>query len=344
MQASVGFQKPPQISFTELEFDLPVSRDLWLAESAVKWRDIYLGKQWMKLPTFIEAVQNPELLHPVAGLIDEKVCAMVILGGNWGQIWRLMEAKKFYPSNKAVYRLSMMAEQEELYRGLVVGSSSVSSLCNNEPAVVLCGELFLMVSHVSPENIQRFAGKFGAEDSAKAFETFRNWFQTSESRLAIWHAGQVLRAAKHLLPTQLKDFYAVAVYYASLTLWIYGIMLLAKHGNQAKAFNNRLTDNTSDTSAQIFLNEPETMYTSRFCAGNQGEPGLTIVDDKHMVHFLPLTSTARVLEFARSIYKGNFPHMDEELPPLLESLGNLMNDLSSLPGSRASEMAAEAIG
>ena len=325
------------MSFTELEFDLPVARDLWLAESALKWRDIYLEKQWVAIPSFTEAVQNPEMLYQVASLIDSKVCAMVVLGGYWGQIWRLMEAKKFYPTTKAAYRLSMMTEQDELYRGLVAGAASMSSLCKNEPAVVLFGEFFLMVSHVSPENIQRFAGKSGAEDSGKAFQAFQNWFHTSESRMAIWHAGQVLRAAKSLLPTQLKDFYAVAVYYASLTLWIYGIMLLAKEESHPETINN------TSSSLQIFLNEPETVHVNTFRIINQGEPGLTITDDDQEAHFVPITSASRVLEFARNIYRSNFPHTEKDLPPLLESLGNLMMDLSSLPESRVSRMATEAI-
>lgn len=331
------------MSFAELEFDLPVAKDLWLAESALQWRDVYLKKQWASIPSFIEAVQNPELLHQVASLIDAKVCAMVIIGGYWGQIWRLMEAKKFYPTTKAAYRLSMMTEQDELYRGLVTGAASVSSLCNNEPTVVLFGEFFLMVSHVSPENIQRFAGKSGAEDSGKAFQTFQNWFHTSDSRMAIWHAGQVLRVSKCLLPTQLKDFYAVAVYYASLTLWIYGIMLLAKEESHPEIINRQSTDKELDSSSQIFLNEPETVHVNTFRVVNQGKPGLAIEDENEVVHFVPITSASRVLGFARNIYRRNFPHMDEDLPPLLESLGNLMTELSSSPGTRASRMATEAI-
>jgi hypothetical protein len=339
VQVSVGFQKPPQMSFTELEFDLPVARDLWLAESASRWRELYLEKQRVPIPSFIEAIQNPEMLHQVANLIDGKVCAMIVIGGYWGQIWRLIEAKKFYPSAKAAYRLSMMTEKDELYRDLAAGVASMSSLCKNDPVVVLFGEFFLMVSHISPENIQRFAGKSGAEVSGKAYQDFQNWFHTSESRMAIWHAGQVLRAAKSLLPTQLKDFYAVAVYYASLTLWIYGIMLLAKEeSNPETAFGN-----SSNSSPQIFLNDTETAHVNTFRVINQGKPGLAVTDEDQAVHFVPITSASRVLEFARKLYRCNFPHMEEDLPPLLESLGNLMTELSSVPGSRASRMATEAV-
>ena len=150
--------------------------------------------------------------------------------------------------------------------------------------------------------------------------------------MAIWHAGQVLRAAKRLMPTQLKEFYAVAVYYATLTLWIYGIMLLAdEEKHPVSMLNNHLSE---DASTQIFLNEAETIRVNTFRAINQGTPGLSIFDDDQVAHFVPITSAARVLEFARKLYRSNFPHLDEPLPPLLESLGNLMAELNSLPGSR----------
>lgn len=338
-QASVAFQKPPQMSFSEIELDLPMSRDLWLAESASEWREVYLRKQWVNVPSFIEAMQKPEILQQVANLIDINVCAMVIIAGYWGQIWRLMDSTKLYSSTRAAYRLSLMTEQDELYRDLVAGAMDMSSLCKNEPVVVLFSEFFLMVSHVSPEDVQRFAGKSGADESRKASDTFRKWVHTSNSRIAIWHAGQVLRAAKRLMPTHLKEFYAVAVYFASLTLWIYGIML--EECRSGTMLSKGITESSSDSTSHVILNETETVNVNTFRVMNKGTPGLAIRNEDQVLQFLPITSATRILEFAQWIYRSNFPHAGEALPPLVESLGNLMRDLSSLPGSRVSRMTTE---
>ncbi|EPE34797.1 C2H2 and C2HC zinc finger [Glarea lozoyensis ATCC 20868] len=340
-QASSGFQKPPQISFTELDFDLPSSQDLWLAQSPVQWRDVYLEKQDVDIPMLLEAMQNPELLSQSEALIDSKACAMAITAGHWGQIWRLAEAKKFYPTFKAAYRLSLMTEQDELYRALISGVASMSDLCKHDPSIALFGEFFLMVSHEAPEDIQRFAGKFGPEESRKVFGTFQEWSNLPESRMTIWHAGQVLRAAAQFNQCSLKDFYAVAVYYAALTLWIYGTMLFSREKDLFGPVSHQRVVNTETISDSVALNQAENESVKTFRVVNKGTPGLVVIDNDQIHRFKPLSSTRCVLEYAQNILRTNFSNSHETLPGMIESLANLMADLSSLPEGRNSRMATE---
>jgi hypothetical protein len=304
---------------------------------------VYLAKEATDVPMLLEAMQNPELLSQTDALIDSKVCAMAIIAGYWGQIWRLAEARKFYPSTKAAYRLSLMTEQDELYRALVSGVASMSNLCHYDPSVVLFGEFFLMVSHEAPEDIQRFAGKFGPEESRKVFRTFQEWSNSSDSRMTIWHAGQVLRAATRLKPSTLKDFYAVAVYYAALTLWIYGTMLFSREKDLFGPVSHEQVVDTDTISNCVNLNEVENESVKTFCVMNKGTPGIVVLDKDQNPRFNPLSSTKCVLEYAQYILRDNFSNSHETLPGMIESLANLMADLGSLPEGRHSRLATEGL-
>lgn len=55
---------------------------------------------------------------------------------------------------------------------------------------------------------------------------------------------------------------------------------------------------------------------------------------------VPLSNRKAVLNMARNIYQGNFPVLEEPLPPLVENLSNFMRDLSSLSESRFSRCAS----
>ena len=104
-----------------------------------------------------------------------------------------------------------------------------------------------MILHISLEDLHRFAGKSGEEETRKAGEEFAAWAKTKEARIAIWHAGQVFRAAKRLMQAQNRGFNAVVLYYATLTLWAYG--------HSASNVEDHLI---SPGGQNVVLNEPET--------------------------------------------------------------------------------------
>jgi len=192
-----------------------------------------------------------------------------------------------------------------------------------------------MILHAPPEDLQRFAGKFGEDEARKASAELQSWAGTPEARVAVWHAGQVLRAAGNLMPAQLRGFNAIAVYYAALALWVYGLMA---SGTGAKSGLLGVVGEKGGD--EVVLNETETAEVRDFRSSGDGVPGLKVVreggDD-----FIRLTATDRILGVARDIYRSNFPVRDEGLPPLVENLGNLLRDLSELPGSRVSRAPSE---
>ena len=197
----------------------------------------------------------------------------------------------------------------------------------------------MMILHASPEDLQRFAGKFGEDEARKASVEFTEWSKGIESRVAIWHAGQVFRAAKRLGQAQCRGFNAIAVYYASLTLWIYGLMISP----------SQTSSTLRSPKERIVLNEVEHSSTRNWRSSDDGIPGLNVVSsDGRSEEFIPVDATDRILQLAREVYKSNFPSgdagADGSVPPLVENLGNLLRDLGSLPGSRVSRAPSEGAG
>lgn len=183
-----------------------------------------------------------------------------------------------------------------------------------------------MILHVNLEDLQRFAGKFGEEEARCAAEKFGEWAKGKEAHLAVWHAGQVFRAARQLLLAHNRDFNAIALYYASLTLWVYGLSA------EAAASGTR----------QVVLNEAEDQDSKSFLSGGLGAPVLRVGTEGEVVE---LGNADAVLGVARGLYKSNFPVGEgESLPPLVENLSDLLRDLGTMPGSRISRASTEGPG
>lgn len=341
VHASAGLQKPPLISLAELRFDLPASRELWMAKSAAVWKELYLAKvpSIRKKFTFMNALEDPESLQSMADYIDIHLCSMTLLHGYWSQIWALGESKKFYPASRTTHHLSLITSHRELYRDLTDLSERMPSLTRNSAVAALLSEFFMMILHVSPEDLQRFAGKSGEDEARDAYTLFKTWTQTSESRAAIWHAGQVLRAARRMMPTQLRGFNAIALYFASLTLWVYGLATSTDLASLSGVPDRTILGFSSPSTkrhVEIILNEVETSQLSGYKSSGKGIPGIMGLDLDRMTLFAPLTDTDKILGIVRDIYRSNFPIAEGALPPLVANLVKLLKELSGLPSSKIS--------
>lgn len=397
-QASVSLQKPPLISFNELGFSLPASRDLWRAPTAEAWRRIYMSKKppLQSIPRVAEVMHNLNLVDELQEHIDLELCYSVLLHGFWGQVNAYRETIRFYANanvhgNGGAHRLWLKSQHQELYHDLCAFSTIIHTTFypdarehNHSVHLSLTLELFLMILHVSPDELQKFAGKSGEEEARRVTASLeQHWVNTPEARYAAWHAGQVFLNARRLPPASLRGFNAIAVYLASLTLWVYGLLTYpfssvpptrdggyvdngnmqlqqqgsnnppGGHGTRPSPDNN---NNNNTNQAYVLLDGDETRNTKAFLQFDRGIPALTtkIHDplnnenpgsdpnnnnnnnnntDEATMAPEPLSNPAAVLFIAREILRDNFPVRSEPLPPLVESLGNLLRDLGSGPGS-----------
>jgi hypothetical protein len=98
--------------------------------------------------------------------------------------------------------------------------------------------LVLLHLNVSLEDVQLLAGAEGPEEARRVIPLLQEWAHSANARWAVWHAGQILRAAKAsvLMPGNgdrtmalrrqgtLRGPTAYAVYHASLALWVYSLL------------------------------------------------------------------------------------------------------------------------
>lgn len=351
-RASIALQKNPLISVTEITISLPAARIFYIAGSAAEWKSCF---QEQRVPPLAEeSIRLVDVMHDMSVLdhlhseIDVALCYTAATHGFWGQIWAFRESWKFYDvdvDKDSVHRLWLMTQQRELYQQVKIFEEALVAKPIPQYELLVILELLLMILHVSAEELTRFAGKYGEEAASKAFVSLDRWSDTEQARKAVWHAGQVLRWAAVMPPAELRDFYAIAVYFASLALWAFGHLSTCK--GHADGSVNRHTPASLDSSGKgtfVVLNSDETSSARSFIAGRQITPVLTaMVFNRHSKRpgaqdgaLVQLNDPNAVLQMARDLYRNNFPFKGEPLPPLVENIGNLMRDLGSLPQNRFS--------
>lgn len=210
----------------------------------------------------------------------------------------------------------------------------------------------MMSLYVALEDIQLFAGRAGEEEARRIYPQVRQWTQNSESRKAIWHAGQVFHHANKFEKTRLRDFYAVALYHATLVIWVWGMITFgtSRHSGLVTPIAANLPQspslqgisNISKRQVRVMLDGTESKTTKAFIHLGHGIPGLQNVVNSTtgtsantlnsaMGSFCSLFDSRAIMSTAAGVLKGNFPQTKGSLPPLVDNLTSLINELGKLP-------------
>lgn len=326
-QTSIAFQKPPLLPFSELRFGLPAALDLWRAPSAEAWRAIYLSKcremstvETQTTPRVNELWHHRVMLDDMDSLTDIDLCYTVLLHNFHGLITSYHESSKFHRQGHLMKDQNrtrppwLDSQQQEIYHDLCGFANSIPMFSN--PELPLVAEMLKITLYVSLEELQLFAGKAGEEEAKNVSTQLENrWMQSSDSRYAVWHAGQAFRCARRMPPASLRGFNALTVYFAGLTLWVYGLLDHGDGGGQPI----------------VFLDGEETADIDTFLQLGQGVPTLGVWprDGGVMGDDVRLSDAGAILEMARALLKENYPVRTEPLPPLVESLVTLLAELGS---------------
>jgi len=159
----------------------------------------------------LDVMHDTSLLDILRDYVDINLCSVAVLHGFWGQIWAFQEANKFYLCSQngqgsATHKVLLTAQHRELYQDIQDFAAKVSDLAKQPSCIVIVVEFFMMTLHVSPDELQRFAGKAGEEEASRAAVNLQKWIQTADARKAAWHAGQVFRSASQYLRPSSETF------------------------------------------------------------------------------------------------------------------------------------------
>lgn len=342
-QTSMSNIVPPMISYTETSLPFPAPAALWFAKDAETWKCLFLQipEPDRCLPTLAQCVHDAQPLLENMDCLDFSFATNIILFRTWCLIWnyrQLNSAQKQQSSAQtSSSSLISSASHQELSRLLHNFRLTVSDGQDLQQTTILCQELLLLNLHVSFEELQVFAGKEGRQEARRVYPSLRQWVQSRDSRQAVWHAGQVVRAAEALPQGILRDFYAIGLYHAGLTLWAYGVLSREPLKVQAKLsittpVNIAPQGSSTVVGDFVFLDGKDTPEAQRFIALHRGIPALqgsvpNQSSDTTMSVGIALTDSKAVMEIVIRVLYQSFPGMGAAAPPLVENLCHLMLDL-----------------
>ncbi|KAJ6059305.1 uncharacterized protein N7446_008888 [Penicillium canescens] len=336
IEVAMAMNRPALTSYTELTLPFPAARDLWLAPTAAAWRDLWNTKyRVVEVSDFSlrDLLSDPSLMTHIPIEMDFDIARTALLQGMASQVWetrqQLILSQGTQSSTRAMARLWLQSRQDDLY-------TTLKSISENPPTpppvTTLLNEFVMMYLHIDIDAIQRFVGKLGDLDARRAYPGLRDWSHTKEARTSIWHAGQALHAARAVKAYQLRGFDAMAIYHAALVLWVYGLLQCG----ELKQLEAKTPMSETDLPPCVSLDGPEDKVTKAFLGHGIGRPGLTMArggPDGDTPMFCELSKPRSVMAIARQVFEGNCPcpFPEDRLPPMIQNLCELIEDLGNLP-------------
>ncbi|KAJ5540428.1 hypothetical protein N7494_005504 [Penicillium frequentans] len=316
-QTAVTLNVNPLISYADLELPLPAARSLWEAKTAGEWRQLYPAHGPVRVPSLAELLRDMSQLSMFQDRIDTQLAALVLLHGLSALINEYHRLKFISTNNsKHWHALVTNSRQQELDQALQHFRMVCSELrvpCR--PEIILVCEVVSMLLHMSLEELQLFAGKEDKQEARRVYQSALEWITNADSRRAIWHAGQTIRASRQMPPGSLTGFFAIGVFYASLAFWSYGVVSRAK--------NTRLLGSpVSQIPSQgptVFLDGEEVADVSKFVTLGCGLPALHGPSGTVF-----LSDSGSIMQVGQKALRTD---ISESTPPLVQSLAQLMGDL-----------------
>ncbi|KAK3112685.1 hypothetical protein LTR53_010766 [Teratosphaeriaceae sp. CCFEE 6253] len=315
LEASVSLLSSPLISYAELYLPLPESEALWHSPSAESWKATYMrssAPRHERQPSLVDCIQDLDILAIKDIFVDQRQASMALLGAAWRMIWeyrQLDSTMKDYNSQWCNNNLLMASRHAELTK--LLQCFRISSV--EDAKVTLILELLLMHLHMSLDDVHLFAGVEGEEEARRVYPTLVQWTRTSTARQALWHAGQVIRAARDLRAGLICDFASIAVYQACLAFWSYGI-ITRRGTNAGSLLNTGITawlDGADDSGVQKWIINGKGSAAIRTWTAHPPGEGLALVGS-------PDDVVAAVVQVMRRNHDG------ARAPPLVDNLINMM--------------------
>lgn len=311
-QSSMALLKPPLISYSEMQLPLPSPNILWQAKSASAWRLAYFS-----IPH--EASNRPsatEVFLDLEHLARYDSAGTTYLHMIWGMVWeyRQMSTLASRSHSKANTNLILSSRYQELLKQLEDFRVSSPPLSKSSEITL---ELMLLHLNAPLDELQLFAGIEGQEEARAAYPVLRDWTKSVSARQALWHAGQMLRAAESLPNALLRNFNAIAVYHAGLILWGYGFLKRSVASGQIS---------NEGSLASVVLNGDDSLGARRFITLNRGVPSI-LRPGSHIS--TQLSDVSGVMDGL--IYLLQTPHdaVEGSCPPLVGNLVQLLEGLRS---------------
>ena len=214
---------------------------------------------------------------------------------------------------------------------------------DKSPAGTCVFHQFLQVYlHADLDLISRFAGMSGESAANNAYSQLSPWSQTKEARIAICHAGQVLRFVRQIPPYQIRGAESFMLYHAIMVLWTYSMMVRDRAKKTGTTTPSR-TQPSSPPSKLVYLDDVTSANQGEinsFIQMNNGSPCLHIISSQPIrpeserpirPDTCNLRYPSQVMRAGVALFDALHPDVDRETgPPLVRALCGLMEELGGL--------------
>lgn len=318
----------PCLAYSELTLPLPESRELWFAQNAVEWKARYLERnagQSKRPPSVGDLFHDVHLLTQNHLRLDVQYSISIFLHGFWALVLEYRQLSSVHRTRSYANSLGgnpislLSSRHQELVKDLQSFQLIASGWQDMSAREHLLLNLLMMNLHVSLDDMQLFSGKEGEDQARRIYPVLQQWATSSESRSAVWCAAQMLRYARFFPPDHLKDFYAVAVHHAALTLWTYGVVVRA---------NRRQPMAAQYPAEPVYLDGADSIAIQRFIGLDQGRPLIKGTAGRAGVPDASLHDPRACMEVAQGILRSNFSRV-QEMPPLVENLCQIIRQLGN---------------
>lgn len=325
-----------QLSSSELCLPLPESRELWLAPSAIEWRNTYLrlrSHQPDRLPSVLDLVADPSKTRQLPRILDLEVAQLAQIYSISSLVREFKQAQSIFSMRESTLTKETVIADESQEKRLAqilctVRIAHESSKSGESVIWSMLRELTSTHLHASFDQIELFAGREGPEEARTAQPILRTWIQSQSARQAAWHAGQVLRHMRAITPSSLHPFHAVACYHASLCLWIYGTF------SDLSISSTALANSTTFGVGGVLLDGEETLATQRWISLNTGTPmiskNLIRSESAPMNDRISLNLTRTLMEVVVDIVRKKFQSRLDVLPLLVDNICLLIRTIGMM--------------
>ncbi|KAF7184664.1 hypothetical protein CNMCM7691_005976 [Aspergillus felis] len=317
-QVSMALFTGPLITYAEMCPPLPAPSYLWEASSASQWKETYHSSPLPstgRIRTLSECVANLDILETSRQVADIRLSCGAVMHCIWGLVWEYRQLSSLLNGHSRYWDndLLMASRHGQLSRILECFRMGY----RDEVPVQL--HFIVMHMYVSLEEVETLAT---SDDASRAWDqpALSDWFKSEHSRHAIWHAGQVVRGIKALPLQALRDFMAIALYHASLTLWAYGVVFCHNMDNHGQQLAGPALQH------KIWLDGLESEDIQRFITLQRGIPVLQGLD--HAEETIFVGDPQAVLETMIRVMRQNHHHeTSTQAPPLVDNLVHLLEKL-----------------
>jgi hypothetical protein len=302
-------------SYAEMKAPLPSHSDLWEAETVSSWLDILQQDVQLRIqqsPSLCQILRQPQLCPVQMSVTDMKAAVVIFFAGFWSLIWEYQQMSAISSHTQSNNDFVLNSRYAELISNMDLFKIELANLDVDGAEVLIAQELMSLHLNVSLSQLSDYAGMGTEEEAHSALPYAYLWFQSPKSRIALWHAGQIFRTARLLKPTKLADIHVLALYHATLTLWVWGLL---KHAHGSSVISN---------GHKAVLDGEESPIMLKFFKSYPAEPGLT----SESGCFLPLHRPAMAPDLANAIIKANWgmeqmPRTTEEVSRMLQGFSNI---------------------